>query len=81
MTERAFIFARIKPKNEQEVLDQLQLMNGVDYAFLLIGKDDLLAKVSAEDAEILYKQILSKIREIPGLKLTKTFVCRPHSFD
>lgn len=77
MTNSAFLFARIKPKSEQEVLDKVQRINGVDYAVLLIGKQDLIARVSANDVESLYRSVLSRIREVPGLQLTKTFVCKP----
>ena len=80
MTNSAFLFARIKPKNEPEVLEKVQKISGVDYAVLLIGKHDLLAKVSARDVESLYRSVLFRIRKVPGLQLTKTFVCKP-SFE
>lgn len=77
MKNSAFLFGRIRPDKEQEVLDSVQRIAGVDYAVLLYGREDLLAKISAEDVESLYRHVLSKVREIPGLQLTKTFVCKP----
>ncbi|MFH1450349.1 MAG: Lrp/AsnC ligand binding domain-containing protein [archaeon] len=77
MKNSAFLFARIFLKKEEEVLSEVQKINGVDYAVLLFGKEDLLARVSAEDVESLYRTVLSQIRKVPGLQLTKTFVCKP----
>lgn len=77
MKNNAFLFARIQLRNEQKVLDDIQRIDGVDYAVLLFGKEDILARISAQDVETLYRDILAKVRKIPGLQLTKVFVCRP----
>jgi|ETN01SMinimDraft_4_1059930.scaffolds.fasta_scaffold15512_3 DNA-binding Lrp family transcriptional regulator len=76
MENNAFLFARINIKNEQEVLEKVQKINGVDYAVLLFGKEDLLAKLSAKNVDVIYKETLSKLREIPGLEATKIFLCK-----
>jgi len=75
--QTAFLFAKIDLNSEQEVLEHLQGLEGVDYAVLLFGKPDLLAMVSAQDVEDLYRNVLAKVQKVPGLQLTKTFVCKP----
>jgi Lrp/AsnC family transcriptional regulator for asnA, asnC and gidA len=56
------------------VADQLAEMDEVDYVVVTAGSFDLLAEVVCEDDDALLNLISSRIRTLPGVRSTETFV-------
>jgi Lrp/AsnC family transcriptional regulator, regulator for asnA, asnC and gidA len=57
-----------------EVADLLAAMAEVDYVVVTAGSFDLLAEVVCEDDDHLLELITQRIRTIPGVASTETFV-------
>src|ERR1700710_1105457 len=56
------------------VADQLALLNEVDYVVLTAGSFDVLAEIVCENDDDLIELLNKKIRAIPGVQSTETFV-------
>jgi Lrp/AsnC family transcriptional regulator for asnA, asnC and gidA len=56
------------------VADELAQMAEVDYLVVTAGSFDILAEVVAEDDDHLLEVINRRIRSIPGVRSTETFV-------
>ncbi|MCU0283598.1 MAG: Lrp/AsnC family transcriptional regulator [Candidatus Nanopelagicales bacterium] len=57
-----------------EVADALAALDEVDYVVITAGGFDILAEVVCEDDDHLLEIMNSKIRSIPGVRSTETFV-------
>jgi Lrp/AsnC family transcriptional regulator for asnA, asnC and gidA len=57
-----------------EVADRLAAMNEVDYVVVTAGSFDILVEVVCEDDDDLLNLISTRIRTIPGVVSTETFV-------
>ena len=57
-----------------EVADRLADLEEVDYVVITAGGFDILAEVVCEDDEHLLEIMNSKIRSVPGVRSTETFV-------
>ena len=65
----------IKAHGELEpIADALAQMEDVDYVVITAGSFDLLAEVVCESDEHLLSVLSSRIRSIPGVRGTETFV-------
>jgi Lrp/AsnC family transcriptional regulator for asnA, asnC and gidA len=58
----------------QGVADEIAKMPEVDYVVITAGSFDLLVEVVVEDDEHLYELLNSKIRTIPAVRSTESFV-------
>ena len=58
----------------EAVADQLESMPEVDYLVVTAGSFDVLAEVVAEDDDHLLEVVNRKIRAIPGVRSTETYV-------
>ncbi len=58
----------------EPVADQLTVMEEVDYVVITAGSYDILAEVVCESDERLLELISQKIRGIPGVGRTETFM-------
>ncbi len=56
------------------VADELARLTAVDYVVLTAGSFDLLAEIVCENDEDLIELLNKKIRAIPGVQSTETFV-------
>jgi Lrp/AsnC family transcriptional regulator for asnA, asnC and gidA len=56
------------------VADQLETMAEIDYLVVTAGSFDILAEIVAEDDDHLLEVINRRIRAIPGVRSTETFV-------
>jgi Lrp/AsnC family transcriptional regulator for asnA, asnC and gidA len=56
------------------VADALAALDEVDYVVITAGGFDILAEVVCEDDDHLLEIMNSKIRSIPGVRSTETFV-------
>jgi Lrp/AsnC family transcriptional regulator for asnA, asnC and gidA len=60
--------------NATEVAEQLATFESVDYVVLTAGSFDVLVEVVCEDDEDLIQLLNSKIRALPGVISSETFV-------
>lgn len=58
----------------EEVADQLAAMDEIDYVVVTAGSFDLLVEVVCESDEHLLGLISHKIRSVPGVESTESFV-------
>lgn len=58
----------------RSLADQLAMLPSVDYVVLTAGSFDILVEVVCEDDEDLINLLNSKIRTLPGVTSTETFV-------
>lgn len=58
----------------EEIADQLASLPEVEYLVVCAGSFDILAEVLAEDDEHLLDVLHRKIRSLPGVRTTETFV-------
>ena len=58
----------------ETVADQMAAMSEVDYVVITAGGFDILAEVVCEDDEHLLEVVNRRIRAIPGVRNTETFV-------
>jgi len=58
----------------EAVADKLESMPEIDYLVITAGQYDLLVEVVCEDDEHLLEVINKKIRAVPGVVRTETFV-------
>jgi Lrp/AsnC family transcriptional regulator for asnA, asnC and gidA len=56
------------------VADALAAMHEVDYVVITAGSFDLLAEVVCEDDDRLLDLLTNRIRVLPGVRSTETFV-------
>jgi Lrp/AsnC family transcriptional regulator, regulator for asnA, asnC and gidA len=56
------------------IADELAEMDEIDYVVITAGSFDLLAEVVCESDEHLLEVLSQRIRSIPGVKVTETFV-------
>ncbi len=56
------------------IASKVQALDEVAYLVMIAGSFDLLAEVVAHDDEHLLELLNSKIRSIPGVKSTETFI-------
>ena len=65
----------IKAEGQLDVIaDALAEMEEIDYVVITAGSFDLLAEVVCESDEHLLDVLSQRIRSIPGVKVTETFV-------
>ena len=78
--ETAFIFIKVKPGKESEVLEKLRKIKNVTESFWLYGDYDVVVKVETEEKERLQAIIMQQIRSIKEIENTSTnFVFDPGS--
>ena len=58
----------------QDVADRLAEITDVDYVVITAGSFDLLVEAVCEDDDALLDLVSSRIRAIPGVRSTETFV-------
>jgi len=70
----AFILFKTEPSHEREVYLNLLDDKFVVEVHALYGEFDLLSHVSADDSKTLTDLLLTKYRQIPGVKETRTLI-------
>ncbi len=58
----------------ESVAEQIERLPEVDYLVVCAGSFDILAEVVAEDDEHLLELVTRRIRSIPGVRATETFM-------
>jgi DNA-binding Lrp family transcriptional regulator len=71
---KALILINTEVGAEEEVLDTIKKLEGVQNASLVYGIYDLFVEIEAESVEKLKDIITSRIRKIPKVKSTVTMI-------
>ena len=67
-----FVLIRTAPGKEREVFEHLLEVKSIIEIHPLFGEYDIIAKVNAEDFQVLGEAIVDTVRTIPGVIETRT---------
>ncbi len=71
---RAFVLFNVESDSEDEVLEELKKIEGMQEAYVSYGAYDLIAMVKADTMEKLLDAITNKMRKINKVRKTLTLV-------
>lgn len=71
---RAFVLFNVESDSEDEVLEELKKIEGMQEAYVSYGAYDLIAMVKADTMEKLLDTITNKMRKINKVRKTLTLV-------
>ncbi|MDP6199816.1 MAG: Lrp/AsnC ligand binding domain-containing protein [Candidatus Poseidonia sp.] len=69
-----FVLMTTKPGQEAGVREALSNIDLVTDHWMLFGEYDLIARVQADEEFALTRCIVEEIRQLPGIKETKTLI-------
>ena len=69
-----FVLMTTLPGKEAEVRAALEKVDLVTDHWMLFGEYDLIARVQADEEYALTRCIVEQIRQLPGIKETKTLI-------
>lgn len=72
--QQAMIGVRCEASELLEAADEINAFPEVDYLVVTAGSYDLLVEVVCEDNEALLSFLTEKLRRVPGVRETETFV-------
>lgn len=67
-----FVLISVEPGTEREVFQEVIKIDEVVDVHLLFGEYDLIARIEAEDYDVIGDVVVNKIRKIAGVTSTKT---------
>jgi DNA-binding Lrp family transcriptional regulator len=67
-----FVLISVEPGTEREVFQEVIKIDEIVDVHLLFGEYDLIARVEAEDYDVIGDIVVNKVRKIPGVTSTKT---------
>lgn len=70
----AYIQIALESAKENQIYDALCSMNEVSEVHMLFGEWDIIVKLELESPEALSAFVISKVRTIPGVRLTSTMI-------
>ena len=70
---KSYVFVKISPGKESQVLQSFNEIEEVKHAQLLFGEHDVGAEISVEKHEDLKRVLFDKIRAIGGIERTKAY--------
>jgi DNA-binding Lrp family transcriptional regulator len=71
---KAYLLINTESGSEDEVLDDLKKIEGVDGAYVSYGVYDIIAKVEAESMPKLREMVTSRIRGVSKIRSTLTLI-------
>ena len=71
---RAFVLINVESGSEEEVLKELNAIEGVEESYFSYGVYDIIAKVRADSMEKLKDMVTRKIRIISRVRSTLTLI-------
>ena len=71
---RAFILLNTEIGSEDQVLQTLHSLPGVEEAYLVYGVYDLIANIYSDDMDTLKNVIMTKIRQLDHVRSTLTMI-------
>jgi Lrp/AsnC family transcriptional regulator for asnA, asnC and gidA len=72
--QMAMIGVRCEAERLMQVADEIAAFPEVDYVVVTAGSYDLLVETVAEDNEALLRFLAERLRRVPGVRETETFV-------
>jgi len=71
----SYVLISCDPGSEEDVISELNTIEGIKEIFVTFGVYDILVKAEAENFETLRDTIITwKIRKIPGIRSTLTLM-------
>jgi DNA-binding Lrp family transcriptional regulator len=67
-----FVLISVEPGTERDVFQEVIKIKEVVDVHLLFGEYDLIARIEAEDYDVIGDIVVNKVRKIPGVTSTKT---------
>jgi DNA-binding Lrp family transcriptional regulator len=71
---KAFVLINVESGSEEEVLEQIKKIEGVEEAYYSYGVYDIITKVAAESMEKLRETVTRKIRTLGRVRSTLTLI-------
>lgn len=71
---KAFVLINVESGSEEEVLEQIKEIEGVEEAYYSYGVYDIITKVKAESMEKLRETVTRKVRNISRVRSTLTLI-------
>jgi DNA-binding Lrp family transcriptional regulator len=71
---RAFVLINVESGAEQEVVDELKKIEGVEEAYFSYGVYDIITKIKADSMERLKDMVTRKVRTISRVRSTLTLI-------
>ena len=71
---KAYVLINVESGSEEEVLEQIKKIEGVDEAYYSYGVYDIIAKIKAETMANLRETVSHKMRAIPKVRSTLTLI-------
>ena len=71
---RAFVLINVESGAEQEVVNELKKIEGVEEAYYSYGVYDIITKIKAESMESLKDLVTRKVRTINKVRSTLTLI-------
>jgi len=71
---RAFVLINVESGSEDEVLNELKNLEGVEEAYFSYGVYDLVTKIKADTMEQLKEMVTRKIRALSKVRSTLTLI-------
>jgi DNA-binding Lrp family transcriptional regulator len=71
---RAFVLINVESGSEDEVLNELKKIAGVEEAYFSYGVYDLISKIKADTMEQLKDMVTRKIRALSSVRSTLTLI-------
>jgi len=71
---RAFVLINVESGTEEEVVEQLRKIPGVEEAYYSYGVYDIITKINADSMEGLKDMVTRKVRTITKVRSTLTLI-------
>jgi DNA-binding Lrp family transcriptional regulator len=71
---RAFVLINVESGAEQEVVNDLKKIEGVEEAYFSYGVYDIITKIKADSMERLKEMVTQKVRAIGRVRSTLTLI-------
>jgi DNA-binding Lrp family transcriptional regulator len=71
---KAFVLINVESGSEEEVLDQIKKIEGVEEAYYSYGVYDIITKIKADSMEKLREAVTRKVRTISRVRSTLTLI-------
>jgi DNA-binding Lrp family transcriptional regulator len=71
---RAFVLINVESGSEDEVLNELKIIEGVDEAYFSYGVYDLITKIKADSMDKLKELVTRRIRTLSRVRSTLTLI-------
>jgi DNA-binding Lrp family transcriptional regulator len=71
---KAFVLINVESGAEQEIVDELKKIDGVEEAYFSYGVYDIITKIKADSMEKLKDMVTRKVRTIGRVRSTLTLI-------